>query len=185
MLDVRASRSRSHLRPVTALALAAVLATAGAALSAGCGGNDSGGGRKLSQAKAASLQATLDQIEQDVGAGDCTSADQQAGTLRQQIGSLERVSRSLRSALEASTARLQSLVENQCKAAPAPAAEPQGATGATGEAGPPEKGKKKDHQKKEKKAKGEGPPGEQLPPGQQGNGGASGLSGESNQGGGN
>jgi hypothetical protein len=186
MLDVRASRPRPHLTQVTALALAAVLAAAGAALAVGCGGNDSGSGRKLSQAKAASLQATLDQVEQDVSARDCTSAGQETGTLREQIGSLKRVSRELRSALEASAARLQSLVENQCAATPAPAVEPQGetgATGATGEAGPKANGKKKGHPK-EKKAKDKVPPGEQLPPDQQGNGGGAGLPGESHSGGG-
>jgi hypothetical protein len=177
MLDVRALRPPPHR--ARAIAVAAALAVAGAAFALGCGGDDSGGGRKLSQARASSLLATLDQIEQDVSAGERTA------TLRDQVGSLERVSRELRSALEGSAARLQSLVERKCEPAPAPApvVEPQGATGATGETGPGN-GKKKG-QKKEKKQKDQIPPDEQLPPGQQGGGGTTGSSGEPNTGGAN
>jgi hypothetical protein len=180
---MRALRPRRwHLTKATALALATVFAAAGAALAAGCGGNDSGD--KLSKARAASLQVTLNRVEQDVSAGDCTSADQQAGTLRGQIGSLRRVSRELRSALKSSAARLQSLVEEQCKAS-APPVVPQPETGATGNAEPKEKGKKKGHPKKEKGNKDEGPPNEQPVPDQQGGGGTGGSGGETNLGGGN
>jgi hypothetical protein len=186
MLDVRAPRQRPQLVRATAIAWAAALVAGGAALGVGCGGDDSGGGRKLSETRAASLQATLDQIQQDVSASNCTAAGQQAATLRDQIASIRRVGPELRSALDKSAARLQSLVERQCEPAPAPAPAPapEGETGATGETGPEGKGKKKGHEKN-KKNKDETLPDEQLPPDEQGTGGAQGLSGESNRGGGN
>jgi hypothetical protein len=177
MLDVRSLRTRPHLTFLTVLAVTA-------ALFAGCG-QDSGG-RKLSRESAVSLRATLDQIQQDVSAGDCTTANQEVGTLRQKVDSLSSVDRGLRRALVSSTDRLRTLVADQCETAtPAPAAPQTPETGTTDQQKPPGKDKnKKDKQKT--KDKGNQPPGldGQTPPGQQNDGGGAGLPGESNPGGG-
>jgi hypothetical protein len=180
MLDVRALRSRSNWTAVTALALAA-------ALLGGCGNDSSGGGRKLTRATAASLQGTLDKVEQNVNARNCAEASQQADALRQEVAALSRVSGDLQRALEASAARLQSLVTDQCPSTTTTTTETQlPSTGTTDEGTTGQQGKKKGP--KEKKAKkNEQPPGqtEQSPPNGQGNGGGAALPGESNPNGGN
>ena len=185
MLDVRALRSRPHpsLMFVTALAFAA-------ALFGGCGNGDSGSGRKLSPATSASLAGTLDKVQADVSAGNCTAAGQDAANLRQQIDSLSRGGRSLRSALASSAEHLQSLVSAQCKpVSTTPTVESQGSTGTTGATGTTGEqngnGKKKGQKKQSKQPKTPPGQGDGGPPGQSGNGGGAGLPGESHQNGGN
>jgi hypothetical protein len=181
-------RTRKRLVPLTAIALVGAIA-------AGCGSDDSGGGRKLSSADATDLRSTLDAVEHDVDAQDCSSADDQAGTLRGQAESLTGVSRSLRRALVASASRLESLVASQCEATPAPTTtQPEGTTGetgATGETGTTGEqngngdGKKKG-QKKEKPPKENKPaPDEGTPPGDENGGGGLAVPGESTPNGGN
>jgi hypothetical protein len=181
-------RQRQRLAPLIALALAAALA-------AGCGDNNSGGGRKLSPASATALRGTLDAIENAVIVHDCSSADEQAGTLRGQVESLSRVGSGLRRALEASAARLESLVASQCQTTKAPTSESQGSTGASGATGATSEGttggqgqpgKKKGPKKvKPPKDKGQQPSDEGGTPGGQGGGGGAALPGESTQGAGN
>jgi hypothetical protein len=182
MLDVRALRLRPHLSLtfVTALTLAA-------AILGGCGSDNSGSGRKLSRATSASLQGTLDKVQADVGAGNCSEAAQEAANLRQQIDALPRAGRSLRRALASSAARLESLVADQCKpVSTTPTVESKGATGTTGEQGTSgeQKGKKEKKPKPPKKPKGQPGQDEGGLPGQQGDGGGAGLPGESNPDGG-
>ena len=178
MLDVRALRLRPHLSLtfVTALALAA-------AILGGCGGDSSGSGRKLSPATSASLEGTLDKLQADVSAGNCTDAAQEAATLRQQIDAVPRAGRALRRALASSAARLESLVADQCKpTSTTPPAESQGSTGATGEKGTTgeqngegKKEKKPKQPKKEKQGQNDG-----GPPRPEGGGGGSGPLDETN-----
>ena len=115
---------RSRRRPI-ALATAAVLAVAAGGLSA-CG-NDNGDRKLLSQASAARLRASLDTVEQDVDAGNCTGAANQAAVLRQQVDALpRRTSGKLRRALADGTDRLETLIDKDC-----------GQTGTTGTTTPP------------------------------------------------
>lgn len=189
MLDVRALRPRPRL----SLTFVTLLPLVVALLLGGCGGGDSGSGRKLSRGTSASLQGTLDRVEQDFHSGDCTAAAQDAANLRQRAEALSQGSRRLRRALAASSARLETLVADQCQpATTTPAVEPNGTTGTTGEQGATgqhdAKGKKpkKEKPKPPKKPKETSPgPGEGGAPGQQGNGGGAGLPGESNPNGGN
>jgi hypothetical protein len=118
---------------------------------AGCGGGDDG--RLLTRSKASELRSTLSGVESKVSAGDCTGAEQQAATLRQQVDSLSRrVKSDLRSSLANGARRLQTLVTEQC-----------GATAETGPTGPvvttPQQDTAKP-KKEEKKAK-------KVPPGQE------------------
>jgi hypothetical protein len=182
MLRVRALRSRPHLSLTFLIPLALV-----AALQAGCGSGDSNSGEKLSPGTSASLQGSLNRVEQDFHAGNCTAAAQEAASLRQRVESLTQGSRRARRALASSSARLESLIADQCRpATTTPTTEDQGTTGATGDQGTTGKQGKKP--KKEKKPKGQEttPPGQDEggPPGQQGNGGGAGLPGESNPNGG-
>jgi hypothetical protein len=140
---------------VLVLALSAAIVAA-----AGCGG-DSGDGRLLSRQQAGDLRATLSEIQQDVSAGNCTGAGQRVSALEEQIDSIRRLNRKLRSALRASATRLGTLVTADCgttsetttQTTPTtPEEGTTGTTGSTGTTGP--EGKK---QKKEKK----------VPPGQQ------------------
>jgi hypothetical protein len=166
-------------------ALPVALATAAFA-AAGCGG-DSGGGRLLSQQQARELRATLTEIEQDVSAGNCTGAGQQVSAIEEQIDSIRRLDSKLRSALRASTRRLDTLVTADCgtttETTPTQTTTtPQeGATGTTGTTG--EQGKKPKKPKKEKKVppgQGGTPPGqdEQTPSDQGGQGGGAAAPGE-------
>jgi hypothetical protein len=179
MLDVRALRLRPHLTLLTVLCLVA-------GVLAGCG-DDSSGGPKLASATADSLEASLDRIEQDVGSRDCSGASQQADTLHQQVESLSHVNRRLRRALERSTARLASLIADQCEPAAQAPTEPQATTGASGPTG--EEGENKDKgNKKEKKPKpseDQTNPDEQVPPDTQDGGGGTTGFGESTTGGSN
>ena len=168
-------------------ALPVALATA-ALVAAGCGG-DSGNGRLLSSRQARDLRATLTEVEQDVSAGNCTGAGQQVSALEDQIDSIQRLDRKLRSALRASTRRLDTLVSADCgtttqttptQTTTTPQEGTTGTTGTTGEQGKEPKKPKKP--KKEKKT----PPGqdEQSPSGGGGQGGNAVSPGEENPNGG-
>jgi hypothetical protein len=111
MPSVRATggRRRRTLDAAAALALVACLVSS-------CGEDSN---TDLSQDRASDLRSALDRVEQGVADGDCTAAAQRAGEFRQQVASLpERVDRDLRSALEGSATRLESLVSQQCEPAP-------------------------------------------------------------------
>jgi hypothetical protein len=187
MLRVRVPRSRPYLSLTFLIPLALV-----AALQAGCGSGNSDSGKKLSPGTSASLQGTLDRVEQDFHAGNCTAAAQEAASLRQRVESLTQGSRRTRNALASSSARLETLIADQCEPTNGPTTNDQGTTGTTGDQGTSgDQGATGDQGKKPKKEK---PPKEQKktppgqaeggPPGQQGNGGGAGLPGESNQNGG-
>jgi len=181
MLRVRVPRSRPYLSLTFLIPLALV-----AALQAGCGSGNSDSGKKLSPGTSASLQGTLDRVEQDFHAGNCTAAAQEAASLRQRVESLTQGSRRTRSALASSSARLETLIADQCEPTNGPATNDQGTTGTTGDQGATgDQGKKPKKEKPPKEQK-KTPPGqaEGGPPGQQGNGGGAGLPGESNQNGG-
>jgi hypothetical protein len=104
-------------RPAT-LAIAALLALAAAGLGA-CGDGD-GDKPELSSAAASRLEATLDQVEQQVGEGDCEEAAAQATALEQETNGLgNRVDADLRNALSSGAQRLRTLVEQRCEPATA------------------------------------------------------------------
>ena len=168
-----ASRPRRRSAPALALAAACLFA-------AGCGGNSSKG-NLLSQQEAGQLRASLSRIEQDVAAKNCTSAGQEISALQDQVKTIRRLDRDLRSSLRSSVKRLQTLVSDSCQATtttqttttPAPDTGASGASGTTGQ----QNGKQKKQKQKEKTPPGQGG---QQPPGQQGGGGGAGLPGESN-----
>lgn len=174
-------RRGPQARSRAARLLPLVLVAASVAGGSGCGGN-SGGGRLLSSKQAGDLRAKLNQIEQDVGAGNCTGAGDQVSALEGQIDSIRHLDGNLRSALRASAQRLDTLVSADCGTTSTPTqtqttTTPQeGATGATGTTG--------------QQGDGNGKP-KKVPPGQakknssgQGNGGGgAGLPGEGNGGG--
>jgi hypothetical protein len=178
-----ASRPRRLRAPFLALALAVVCLPA-----AGCGDN-SGNGRLLSRQQAGDLRASLNRIEQDVAAEDCTGAGQEVSGLQDRVDSIRRLNRELRSSLRSSVRRLESLVSDKCDTTTTtttptettpttPDTGSSGATGATGEEGT----KKEKKPKKEKPPKDETTPPEgdgQTPPGQQDGGGGAGVPGES------
>jgi hypothetical protein len=172
-----ASRLRRQLVPLLALAAVCLLATA-------CGSSSSSG-KLLSQRQAGQLRASLNRVEQDVASKDCTGAEQEVGALQEQIDSINRLDRNLRSSLRSSVRRLETLVSDSCVApTPAPTettptTPDTGTTGATGATG--EEGKKEKKPKKEK-PKDVKPPGKdgQTPPGPQSEGGGAGVPGESN-----
>jgi hypothetical protein len=112
---------RSRRRTI-APALAAVLSVAAAALAACSDGDDRD--KLLSQASAVQLRASLDAVEENVDAGNCQGAANQAATLRQQVDALpNRISRKLRRVLADGADRLETLISTDC--------EPAGATGTT------------------------------------------------------
>jgi hypothetical protein len=167
----RPTRGRSTLG-------AAVLACV--ALFASACGDDSNAG--LSERRASDLRSTLDEVETRVQDRDCTGAAEQASALRDQVSSLpSRVDRDLRVALERSSARLESLVADQCRPETTPSVE----TPPAEEAPVPEEnaGDQKDQGKKDKKPeKQKEPEDEQLPPetggtGQEGSTGVTGPDG--------
>ena len=164
--------------------LLTVALTTGLLAVTGCG-NDSGDGGLLSRRQASDLRATLTQIEQDVSAGNCSGAAQQVSTLEGQIDSIRRLDRKLRSALRASTRRLNTLVSADCgtttETTPTQTTTTpeEGATGATGTTGP--QGKKPKKPKKEKTPPGQN---EQPPSNGGGDGGGAVVPGEGNPDGG-
>jgi hypothetical protein len=136
-------------------------------------GEDSNAG--LSGERASDLRSTLNRVEDDVSGGDCTGAAQQAGEFRQEVASLpSRVNSDLRDALERSATRLESLVSEQCQAAPAeepPAQEPT----VTDENG----GNQQDEPKKDKKPKKQkGTTGQEGSTGVTGQEGSTGVTGQ-------
>jgi hypothetical protein len=175
MPRVPASRLRRQLGPLLALAAVCLLATA-------CGSSSSSG-KLLSQRQAGQLRASLNRVEQDVASKDCTGAEQEVGALQEQIDSINRLDRNLRSSLRSSVRRLETLVSDSCVATTTPPTETTpttpdtGTTGATGATG--EEGKKEKKPKKEK-PKDVTPPGQdgQAPSGNQGEGGGAGVPGE-------
>jgi hypothetical protein len=171
--------SRPRRRSAPALALAAVCL-----LAAGCG-DSSSKGRLLSQQQAGQLRASLSRIEQEVAAKNCTGAGQEISALQDQVDTIRRLDRNLRSSLRSSVQRLQTLVSDSCQTTTTtpttttPTTPDTGTSGASGTTGP-ENGKQKKQKGKNKKEK-PTPPGQdgQTPPGQQGGGGGAGLPGES------
>jgi hypothetical protein len=90
----------------------------GGVLLGACGGDE--GSSELRSGDATSLRSTLTEVEQRVEGRDCTGASEQAAAFREQVSRLsERVGSELRQALVSSADRLESLVANQCAAAPA------------------------------------------------------------------
>jgi hypothetical protein len=101
----------ASLKPTFALAV--VLALSGGALAA-CGEDEEG--RGLTRVKASELRSTLARVEESAVSGDCSSAQEQAAALREQVDSVSRrVYRDLRSALAAGAARLETLVSERCE----------------------------------------------------------------------
>jgi hypothetical protein len=149
-------------------------------LAAGCGGGSSSG-TLLSQRQASELRASLNQVERDVAAKDCSSAGQRIATLQQQIDSIGRLDRNLRSSLRSSVRRLQTLVSQSCQSTGTTQTGTTGTTGdtgASGATGPTTDGKNKVKKPKKPKTGTTGPgQGNQN----QGNGGGgAGVPGESN-----
>ena len=141
-------------RSTLAAALALVLS---AAVLGACGDESS---NELRSSDAASLRATLDEMEQRIDNQDCTGAGQQAAVLIDQVDSLSGdVSSKLQRALAASADRLETLVANQCTSAPvAPTEEPSvGATSQDPAQPPGEAGDQPAQPKKDKKPKKEKP----------------------------
>jgi hypothetical protein len=171
------SASRPWLLPGLLLALGAVLATL-----AGCGNGSSSKGNLLNARQATDLKGTLAQVEQSVATKNCTSAAQQAASFEQQIDSIQHLDRRLRSALRASSRRLQTLVADNCQSTPPPATQTTTTptTGDTGPTGPQGKVKKQKNSGGEQAPKQNGnptPPGQggQPPPGHQDGGGGAGV----------
>jgi hypothetical protein len=166
---------------VTGLRRAPLLAlAAAAAILAGCGNDSSGKGRLLSSQEANNLQDTLTRVQQDVAAKNCTAAGQEVAAFQQDVDSIRRLNRRLRSALRESSQRLDSLVADGCQTATAPAqTQTQTTPSVTGATGPDKAKEKKPKSEKPPKEK-PTPPGQdgQRPPGQQDGGGA-GVPGES------
>ena len=105
---------------------------------AGCG-SDSSNRPLLSSSQAGELRATLSQIEQEVSAGNCSSAGDRVAALETQIDSIRRLDRKLRSALRTSARRLDALVSADCNTSTTttptqttPTTPEQGSTGTTG-----------------------------------------------------
>ena len=171
MPHARASRLWLLFAPLFMLAAICLLAT-------GCGG-DSKKGNLLSAQQASELRGTLSQVQQDVAASNCTGAEQQVSALQDQIDTIRRLDGNLRSALRASTRRLETLVSEKCQTTTTtptettPTTPEKGTTGATGPEGKkPKKGKPP---KETPTTPGQG---DQTPPGQQPGGGGAGLPGE-------
>jgi hypothetical protein len=147
-----------------------------AILVSACG--DSGDDPELSRSTARSLRADLNQISRSVSAGDCTTAQQVTAQLQSEVDGLpSRVSAKLRRALSDSAARLETLVQDQCEpaAAPAPVVTPEPSQDTSQDTqGREEKQDKpnKDEKAKQKEKSKEVPPGQDggngtTPPGQQ------------------
>jgi hypothetical protein len=180
MLHVSASRLRLRSVWLPLLAAVGILAT-------GCGSSSSNG-KLLSRQQASKLRASLTQVEQDVSAKNCTGATEQVAALQEQIDSIKRLDRDLRSSLGASVRRLDTLVSDECQTTATtptettPSTGDTGASGTTGAAGP--EGKKEKKQKPGKKEKhpkeGATPPGKdgQTSPGNGDGGGGAGVPGE-------
>jgi hypothetical protein len=89
---------------------------AGAIVLGACGDESS---NELRSGEAGSLRAALSEVEQRVGAQDCTGASQQAAAFRDRVDELpQRVDSDLRRALASSADRLATLVADQCAAEP-------------------------------------------------------------------
>jgi hypothetical protein len=144
------------LRAALALLLVAAL------LLAGCGGG-SDDSRLLTPSRAASLRATLNEVERNFNSGECSVAAEQAATLKSRISSLPaRVDGKIRRALLASAERLGTLVQDRCQEASTPEVPP-----VSDQTAPDEQENTKSKQKKDKKPKkDEAPPTDELPPGQ-------------------
>ncbi len=176
MLSLRASRPR--VLPALMIALGVTTA-----ILIGCGNDSSGKGRLLSAQESSNLQDTLTRVQQDVAAKNCTAAAQEVTAFQQDVDSIRRLNRRLRSALRASSRRLETLVTDNCQSAPAAPVQTQTQTTPTdtGTTGPSGKVKKEKKPKSEKPPKDTTPPGQdgQPPPGQQNGGGGAGVPGES------
>ena len=153
-----------------------MIAAALASVVAACG--NSGDKPELSRSDASAMRTSLNQVSQNVRDGNCTTAEQGTAQLQSEIEALRgQVSAKLRRALSESTARLDTLVRDQCKAATTPAPvvttpQPSQETD-QGDQGKQENKDKsnKDKQNKKEKSK-EVPPGQYggdgtTPPGQQ------------------
>lgn len=138
----------SALRPSFLPLAAALLA---AIVLAGCGNDRPDDSRLLSHSTASNLRSDLNAVERLVGEGDCDQAKAQATAFQQKVGSLRRLDPSLRDALRAGAARLETLVSNSCT--PASTA---GASGATGPAETQPKKEKPQEEKPQKPAKEKG-----------------------------
>jgi hypothetical protein len=157
-------------------------------LAAASCGSDSSNRRLLSNSQAGELRATLNQIEQEVSAGNCSGAGDRVAALETQIDAIRRLDRKARSALRSSARRLDALVSSDCqtqttttptKTTPTtPQEGTTGTTGATGTTG--EQGKHKNEKK------GKVPPGQakKESSGQTGGAGGPGGPGEGNADGG-
>jgi hypothetical protein len=178
MLHVPASRLRLRSAWLPLLAAVCILA-------AGCG-SSSTNGRLLSRQQASELRASLTQVEQDVSAKNCTGATEQVAALEEQIDSVKRLDRGLRSSLRASVRRLDTLVSDACQTTATtptettPATGDTGATGTSGATGPEGKKEKKQKPGKKEKPPKKTPPGQdgQNSPGNENGGGGAGVPGE-------
>jgi hypothetical protein len=182
MLHGPASQSRRWSAPRLLLTAVCLLAT-------GCGGGSSSG-NLLSQRQADDLRASLNQVERDVAAKDCSGAGQRIAALQQQIDSIGKLDGNLRSSLRSSVRRLQTLVSQSCQStSPAQTGTttpPTGDTGASGATGPTTDGTQKTKKPKKNKSPSTGTTGQGNPqPGQGNGGGGAGVPGESNNSNGN
>jgi hypothetical protein len=107
-LDVMPARCRRTCLSLAALAFF---------LLPGCGGGDSGNSKLLSRSSASQLRSTLAHVEETVQTGDCGTAQEQVGVLRQQVTSLHRVEPDLKDALTSGVSRLERLVADSCQPA--------------------------------------------------------------------
>jgi outer membrane biosynthesis protein TonB len=151
--------------PALRAALAALLVPA---LVAGCGGSDDSG--RLTESRAASLRATLSEVERNFHAGECSAAVEQAAVLQSRASSLpSRVDRKIRRALVAGAERLQALVQERCQEPSTPAVPPVSDQTSTDEQDNEGSKQKKDKKPKKQEAPqtDEQPPTDELPPGQE------------------
>jgi hypothetical protein len=103
--------------PLPRVTLCVGLALVAAAAVSACGDD---GSAELRARDASALRAALDEVEQRVSGQDCAGASQQAAAFRERVGGLpQRVDADLRRALASSAERLETLVADQCTAAPA------------------------------------------------------------------
>jgi hypothetical protein len=103
------------MRRKTTLGLAVLVGVAAGALGA-CGDGD--GKPELSRRTASQLRASLDSVETDIQAGNCTGAADQASALESQANALpDRVDADLKDALVEGAGHLQTLIADSCKEA--------------------------------------------------------------------
>jgi hypothetical protein len=93
---------------LSALLLAFLLGTAGAAVLASCGGG--GDADLLPGTTADQIESNLDEVEELAGEGDCIGAEDTVATVAAEVEELQGVDLKLKAALQEGTARLREVV---------------------------------------------------------------------------